>query len=280
MKTVFPAHAVKMGERQAFQEIKRPRSTTESEEYFGMNKKIPLVFTCALMLSPVAGCAKTPDIEEPPVLNYTAPQDGEEIIVIKVKDYGEIRIKLFDDLLPEACENFRTLAKDGYYDELIFHRVMENFMIQGGDPKGNGTGGESCWGGKFNGGVSDQIIHVPGVVAYANSAGPSTDGSQFYIVTGDAVSSEYLDQLETKGMHFSDEARELYEKYGGTPWLDGGYTAFGQVIDGLDIVYKISHVDTDGDDKPKESVYIESVTTEQYEGGAIRWYPTDYEGLE
>ena len=93
---------------------------------------------------------------------------------------------------PGTCENFLTHAKDGYYDGLPFHRVIEDFMIQGGDPKGDGTGGESIWGGKFDGGVDDSLIHVRGAVAYANSGGTDTDGSQFYIVTGGAVSMDTL----------------------------------------------------------------------------------------
>lgn len=249
-----------------------------------IEKRISAALLCAVMVCPVwaAGCNKKVELtEELPVLNYTAPAEGEEIMVITVRDYGVIKIKLFDDLLPEACENFRTLAEQGYYDELIFHRVIEDFMIQGGDPKGDGTGGESCWGGKFNGGVNEQIIHVPGVLAYANSAGPATDGSQFYIVTGDTVAEGDLNAYEQKKIHFTAEAKELYKQHGGAPWLDGGYTAFGQVIDGLDVVYAISHVNVDPNNyKPRDSVYIESVTTEKYDGSQIRWYPGDYDNLQ
>ncbi|MBQ8927891.1 MAG: peptidylprolyl isomerase, partial [Oscillospiraceae bacterium] len=87
-----------------------------------------------MMLTCLAGCGrKEVEIEEDPILNYTAPQEGEEIVVLHIKDMGDIKIKLFPELLPEACENFTTLAKEGYYDELIFHRVIEGFMIQGGD---------------------------------------------------------------------------------------------------------------------------------------------------
>ena len=151
-------------------------------------------------------------------------------------------------------------------------------MIQGGDPKGDGTGGESTWGGSFDGGYTPQLIHVPGAVAYANSGGTATDGSQFYIVTGDSVDDAYLNMItERSGTYFTEEAKGLYKQYGGTPHLDGGnYTVFGQVIDGLDIVYDISMVDTDANDKPLDAVYMDSVTVEQYDGSEIRWYPTDY----
>lgn len=225
------------------------------------------------------GCGqKHVQLIEKPILNYTAPAEGDEIVVIHVKDRGDVTIRLFPELLPEACENFTGLSKQGYYDELIFNRVIEGFMIQGGDPKGDGTGGESIWGGKFDGKSSSQLIHVPGALAYANSGGTSTDGSQFYIVTGSPVDESELDSYsENNGIYYSTEARALYRQYGGTPWLDGGaYTVFGQVLDGLDIVYDISHVATDDNAKPKKAVYIESITVEQYDGSDIRWYPADY----
>ena len=232
-----------------------------------------MMFTC------LAGCGrKEVEIQEDPVLNYTAPEEGEEIVVIHVRDMGDIKIKLFPELLPEACENFTTLAKEGYYDELIFHRVIEGFMIQGGDPTGTGTGGESCWGGKFDGGYSPQLIHVAGALAYANSAGTSTDGSQFYIVTGGGLDEESLDYCtENYGTQFTEEGREMYYKNGGAPHLDGGnYTVFGQVIDGLDVAFAISKVETDGNNKPKSAVYMDSVTVEQYDGSEIRWDLSDY----
>ena len=246
-----------------------------------MKFKLPALCLSLLILSTAsAGCGKKQiQLQDFPVLNYTAPAEGDDIIVMKIKDYGEVKIRLFPDLRPEACENFVTLANQGYYDELIFHRVIENFMIQGGDPKGDGTGGESCWGGKFDGGVSEQLIHVPGALAYANSGGmTSTDGSQFYIVTGQQVDQALLDDLvENNDMYFSAEAIQDYTQYGGTPFLDGSYTVFGQVIDGLDIIFQISRIPTDSNDKPKQAVYIESVRTEHYDNSKIRWYPADYQ---
>lgn len=235
---------------------------------------------CMILLLCGTGCGrKYVKLSDLPVLNYTAPVEGEEIAVIHVKDYGDIKLKLFPEQLPEACENFLTLAKNGYYDELIFHRVIENFMIQGGDPKGNGTGGESCWGGYFDGGSDSQLINLSGALAYANSGDTSTDGSQFYIVTGQDITAQTLDQFsETYQIYYTPESRELYQQYGGAPWLDGGsYTVFGQVIDGMELVEAISHVPTDPQtNKPKESVYIESITVEQYDGSEIHWHPVEY----
>ena len=211
------------------------------------------------------------------ILNFTAPRQGEGIVTLKIKDYGDVKIKLFPDLCPKGVENFLGLVKQGYYDELIFHRIINNFMIQGGDPKGNGTGGECIWGEKFDGGVSPNLCHAAGAVAYANSGSTDTDGSQFYIVTGQVYSEDDLRATEMQtGTTFSEQAREIYSTVGGTPWLDGNYTVFGQVIDGLDIIFKLQEVETDGYDKPYEAVVIESATVEEYNGEDVKWYITDY----
>ena len=132
---------------------------------------------------------------------------SEKIAVIKVKDYGEIKIKLFAEEakaaapVPEknAVDNFIGLADKGYYDELIFHRIIPNFMIQGGDPKGDGTGGNSTWGGEFDGGLPEGLYHFSGAVAYANSNGTSTDGSQFYIVDTPADKVYYGGHYDESG---------------------------------------------------------------------------------
>lgn len=220
------------------------------------------------------------------ILNYTKPEEGEEIVTISVKDYGDIKIKLFDDLMPDACENFKTHAKDGYYDELIFHRVINDFMIQGGDPTGSGTGGEtidSLKGKDF--GTSKNLIHVVGAVAYANSGSTSTNGSQFYIVTGaqpDEMTDDYFSYIEqAKGTKISNDAKKLYKQYGGQPYLDGDYTVFGQVIDGLDVAYKIAAItDKDASDKPYKDVVMEKVTVEKYDGSTVRFYKSDYSDID
>lgn len=151
-------------------------------------------------------------------------------------------------------------------------------MIQGGDPEGTGRGGESIWGESFDGGTDPHLIHSAGAVAYANSGSTSTNGSQFYIVTGELYAKEDLEQYKNYGYNFSDEAMEIYSTVGGTPWLDGGYTVFGQVYDGLDIVFEIQETTTDENDKPVEDVIIESVKVGEYDGETIRWYISDYDG--
>ncbi len=144
--------------------------------------------------------------------------------------YGDIKIKLFTKEAPKTCENFIGLIKKGYYDGIIFHRVIPSFMIQGGDPTGTGRGGESLWGGKFE----DEFHHSlsfnkPGLLAMAN-AGPGTNGSQFFITTVE------------------------------TPWLTNHHTIFGEVVEGYDIVQKIESCRTGFMDKPVETQAIIKAT--------------------
>src|SRR5437016_974443 len=138
---------------------------------------------------------------------------------------GAIAIELFDDDAPKTVENFVSLARKGFYDGVIFHRVIPDFMIQGGDPTGTGSGGPGY---TFEDEFNDHGVER-GALAMAN-AGPNTNGSQFFIVTADAC-----------------------------PWLDGLHTVFGQVTSGMDVVDTISHVDTDMQDRPIAEVRIESV---------------------
>ena len=138
---------------------------------------------------------------------------------------GPIAVELFDEDAPKTVENFRKLAGDGFYDGLIFHRVIRDFMIQGGCPQGTGTGGPGY---TFEDEINSHKI-VRGALAMAN-AGPNTNGSQFFIVTAQKC-----------------------------PWLDGKHTVFGRVTAGMDVVDRISNVPTDGRDKPLEDVTIERV---------------------
>jgi peptidyl-prolyl cis-trans isomerase B (cyclophilin B) len=142
---------------------------------------------------------------------------------------GAIELELFAEDAPKTVENFTKLAGDGFYDGLVFHRVIPDFMIQGGCPRGDGTGDAGY---KFEDEFNDHPI-VRGTLAMAN-AGPNTNGSQFFIVTADA-----------------------------TPWLDGKHTAFGQVTGGQDVVDAISAVDRDGHDKPRDAVTVERVTVSE-----------------
>jgi cyclophilin family peptidyl-prolyl cis-trans isomerase len=141
-------------------------------------------------------------------------------------NHGDITIELFDEDAPKTVENFKKLAGDNFYNGVIFHRVIKDFMIQGGDPTGTGRGGPGY---TFEDEFNEHKI-VRGALAMAN-AGPNTNGSQFFIVTTDAA-----------------------------PWLDGKHTVFGHVVDGIEVVDKIEASDTDQNDKPREEARIESVT--------------------
>ncbi|MCF6460901.1 peptidylprolyl isomerase [Clostridium sp. Cult3] len=187
------------------------------------------------------------------------PAKGEEIAEIKI-NYGTIKVRLFPDIAPKAVENFKTHAKDGYYDGVTFHRVISNFMIQGGDPEGTGRGGESIWGGPFEDEFDINYRNIRGALSMAN-AGPNTNGSQFFIVQGDQVDEDIIGQMKGLGEEkgYPIAVIKAYEDLGGAFWLDFKHTVFGQVFEGMDVVDEIARVETDRSDKPLEPVIIEEV---------------------
>ena len=166
-------------------------------------------------------------------MNDTAKTSDSMLVAIIETNMGTIEIELYEKETPKTVENFAGLAKKGYYKGIIFHRVIDNFMIQGGDPTGTGSGGESLWGGKFE----DEIVpsltfDKPGYLAMAN-AGPNTNGSQFFITTAP------------------------------TGWLNGNHTIFGKVIKGMDVVNAIGKTQTKPGDRPVKDVVMEKVTIEK-----------------
>ncbi|HEL6544565.1 TPA: peptidylprolyl isomerase [Listeria monocytogenes] len=178
-----------------------------------------------------------------------------EIEAEMITNRGTIRIKLFPEIAPKTVENFVTHSKNGYYDGLIFHRVIPEFMIQGGDPDGRGTGGESIWGESFEDEFSTEAFNLRGALSMAN-AGPNTNGSQFFIVQKPDMPADMLGQMEQAG--FPVEIIEAY-KQGGTPWLDGRHTVFGHVIEGMDVVDEIANLPTGMQDKPVNDGVIEKI---------------------
>lgn len=186
---------------------------------------------------------------------------------VKVKmltNKGEIKFILFPDVAPKAVENFTTHAKNGYYNGVIFHRVIKDFMIQGGDPEGTGRGGKSIWGESFKDEFDVKYRHFTGALSMAN-AGPNTNGSQFFIVTAkNNISPEIIKQMRESGEEkgFPKEVVDAYEKLGGTYHLDGKHTVFGHVIKGMEVVQSISEVETGVNDKPKDDVIIEKIIVE------------------
>ncbi|MBU0278794.1 MULTISPECIES: peptidylprolyl isomerase [unclassified Gemella] len=185
-------------------------------------------------------------------------QDGERKVIIKTTK-GDMTFKLFEKDIPKTVENFITHAKNGYYNGIIFHRVIKDFMIQGGDPTGTGMGGESIWNSPFEDEFSPNYFNFYGSLSMANS-GPNTNGSQFFVVQAKHVDSMMLSQLEAGG--WSKEAIEIYAEQGGTPWLDHRHTVFGHIIDGVEVLEKIANVETGFQDKPIEEVSIIELVVE------------------
>ncbi|MBL3537626.1 peptidylprolyl isomerase [Levilactobacillus brevis] len=172
---------------------------------------------------------------------------------------GTIQLQLFPEQAPKTVENFVTHAQAGYYDGLTFHRVIPNFMIQGGDPTGTGMGGESIWGQPFEDEFSQELYNLRGAVSMAN-AGPNTNGSQFFIVQDKDMTEQMQGQMKDAG--FPNEIVDAY-KNGGTPWLDFRHTVFGQVISGMDVVDAIAQVKTDASDQPATPVTMDKVKIQE-----------------
>lgn len=189
---------------------------------------------------------------------FKAPVAGDTVAVMHTT-MGDIKIKLFPERTPKTFENFTTHAKNGYYNGIKFHRVIKDFMIQGGDPQGTGMGGESIWGGSFEDEFDSELHNLRGALSMAN-AGPSTNGSQFFIVQANTLPDGMLDQMKglaDKG--FPTEIADAYAKLGGTPWLDFRHSVFGQVYEGMEVVDSIASVKVGPADRPLEDVLINSI---------------------
>lgn len=183
-------------------------------------KKFLSVFVLCLFLIGVTGCGK----------NIDKPTEADPATAIFETSMGVFEVKLATDYAPKTSENFIKLARAGFYDHLIFHRIIDNFMIQGGCPNGNGTGGPGY---KIKDEFSSKLLHDgPGVISMANS-GPDTGGSQFFITLRNC------------------------------DWLDGKHAVFGRVTKGMDVVYRIGKVRTDAADKPLQPVEIKKITIEK-----------------
>lgn len=192
------------------------------------------------------------------------PEDGETIAIMHVKNFGDIKLKFFEDVAPKAVENFLTHAKNGYYNGVTFHRVINEFMIQGGDPTATGAGGESIWGENFQAEVAYEYVPYKGSLCMASSS--LGIGSQFFI-----TQANYSESME-KSMRdagYPEKLIEQYKNYGGYLSLYMQYTVFGQVFEGLDVVDKIAAVETEisssnEKSKPIEDVIIESIEVTTY----------------
>lgn len=188
------------------------------------------------------------------------PAAGDTVAVMHTS-MGDISIRLFPEQAPKTVENFTTHAKNGYYNGIVFHRVINGFMIQGGDPTATGCGGESIWGKNFEDEFHPTLHNLRGALSMAN-AGPCTNGSQFFIVQANSVHPGFIGQMKELPDYFPAEAVEAYAAVGGTPHLDYHHTVFGQVYEGLDVVDAIAAVKTNSQDKPLEDVTILGIDIE------------------
>ena len=179
-----------------------------------------------------------------------------EIKVVMQTNKGDMTFKLFQNIAPKTVENFVTHAKNGYYDGITFHRVIEDFMVQGGDPTASGMGGESIYGGAFEDEISDKAFNLYGALSMAN-AGPNTNGSQFFIVQAKEVPESMLSQLADGG--WPQPIVKAYGDNGGTPWLDQRHTVFGQIIEGESTLEDIAQTKVGPQDKPLYDVVIEHI---------------------
>lgn len=198
-----------------------------------LKKGVTMILSFCLISICILGCGS--ELKKINNEEYTkVNEENLPIATIDVQGYGTIKAKLYPNIAENTVKNFIYLVNNGFYNNLTFHRVIEDFMIQGGDPKGNGTGGPGySIKGEFDAnGIKNSIKHEDGVLSMARSNSYNSAGSQFFIMTS---TSNHL---------------------------DGNYAAFGKVIEGLDIVYKISKVSTDSNDRPLEDIVIQSISVD------------------
>lgn len=228
-----------------------------------MKRKISFILLVMIFAFTLFGCS----MSKGPKYQFKEPKVGDTVAEIAIEGHGSIFVKFFEKEAPKAVENFVTHAKEGYYDGLTFHRIIENFMIQGGDPTGTGTGGESIWGEAFEDEFDESLHPYRGALAMANS-GPDTNGSQFFIVqNSDSYGEQELDQIGfIYNIDFNDAVKEKYSEVGGAPWLYGMHTVFGQVYEGLDVLDSVAAVSKLNPQAgvPAEDVIIEYIKVFEY----------------
>lgn len=198
---------------------------------------------------------------ESDLVQFRIPDSGDTVVTL-LTNYGEIDILMFPEQAPKTVENFVTHGQNNYYDGVTFHRIINDFMIQGGDPKGTGRGGESIWGKSFEDEFSDDLFPVRGALAMANS-GSNSNGSQFFIVQS-YMNEDKANEAEgwaqaMADYGFDEEMINAYRTLGGTPFLFNKHTVFGQVVNGMDVVDAIAAADKNENDKPIEDIIIEDI---------------------
>ncbi len=239
-------------------------TTTESNSQSNSNSKGENVMTEAEKFKNELKNLSVEEVKQNGAAQFAEPEEGDTIAILHIEGYGDVKIKFFENIAPKACENFITHAKEGYYNGLTFHRVIEEFMIQGGDPLGNGTGGESIWGEDFGEELSPTVLPYKGALCMASrGTGTKSIGSQFFI-----VQANYNEEMEQYLSYYGySNLLESYKQYSGDLFdlaISYQYTTFGQVIEGLDVVDKIAATETDTNDKPVSDVKISSIEITTY----------------
>lgn len=264
-----------------------------------MNKRFckgaALLLAAVLALSCLTGCSGKKDYD----YQFSKPDQGDTIAILHTT-MGDITVRFFEDEAPKAVENFVTHAKNGYYDGVEFFRVIDDFMVQCGDPDNTGKGGESIWGETFEDEIVEYLSPYYGALCMANK-GINTNGSQFFIVTSkntDTSKAEACNETAAKAEKVSEEKLAKYQEVGGAMWLDSQigvlyetqfvytasrHTVFGQVLEGMDVAEAISKLDTYSkveeadasiddpnqtavlENKPKEPVTITSIEITTYQ---------------
>lgn len=217
-----------------------------------MNKKALFIVLCTLTML-FTSCQPKSSTQAGIDVNQLAPPKTGETIAIIHTSMGDIKVKFFEKQAPKAVENFIKLSEKDYYDGLTFHRVMAEFMVQGGDPTGTGAGGESIYGKPFEDEFNPNLHNFRGALSMANS-GANTNQSQFFVVQRKET-GEDVDQWMQRNK-LNAEVQKVYKETGGTPWLDNKHTVFGQVFEGIEVVDKITEVQVDSDARPIEEVKI------------------------
>lgn len=226
-------------------------------------KKIALTYTFFLLISVSTLAQKDKNEKVTPI----AALDKTEHLVLISTNMGDMKVKLYN-VTPLHRDNFLKLVRENFYDSLLFHRVIRNFMIQGGDPLSKNAAPEAMLGSGDNGYTVpaefvDTLFHKKGALCAARTENPAkaSSGCQFYIVHGQTLTTEQVQTMEQqRGLKLSEAQKKIYSTVGGSPWLDKGYTVFGEVIEGLDIIDKIATVKTAPGDRPVENVYILKMT--------------------
>ncbi len=229
-----------------------------------MIKKLLSACFIALFSLLLISCSEQsqPDNNEPTfeIKQLLELKEGDTIAVVNTSK-GEFKIALFGDIAPLAVQNFTGLVKDEYYNELTFHRVIADTLIQAGDHTGVGDGGKSIFNDPYENETSKELFHFTGAVGIANDE-EDQNYSQFYIISDGIISTEMVTQMEQG--QYPTEVIDAYKQLGGRPTIDGKYTLMGQVYEGLDVVREIAAVKTDEYDRPERDVVIKSITIETY----------------